>query len=100
MRDTIGSAKCYVAHSSCRSLGLKDGSFYADREDRLCPSRGERRHITAPRKNDCGPLTTLKINDCGPLTTIKKNDCGPITTIQKSREYNLNYVFSFLKGYS
>ena len=83
-----------------RSVAMKtDGSSYRDREDRLCSSRGKRRQITAPRKNDCGPLTTLKKNDCGPFTTIKKNDFGPITTIKKSREYNLKYVFSFLKAY-
>ena len=61
---------------------ITDGSPYADGED-----RGKRRQITAPRKNDCGPLTTLKKNDCGPLTTLKKNDCGPRTTIKKRREY-------------
>ena len=77
-----------------------DGSSYADREDRLCPSRGKIRQITDLRKNDCGPLTTLKKNDCGPHTNIKKNDCGLCTTIKKSREYNLKYVFGFLKTYS
>ena len=66
----------------------------------LCPSRVKRRQITAPGKKDCGPLTTLKENDFGPRTTIKKNDCGPRTTIKKRREYNLKYIFSFLKTYS